>query len=337
MNVPKDEMRPLQTATCLLIGAIALLILGIQPVLLAPLVLEGRISEADVGYLVTAEMITIAVGTLIGVPLLRKAPARAVGFISGILLVAVNAGLIGRIGLAPLLALRSIAGLLEGMLVSLTLVAIARSERPERLAAIFLAGQTFIQLVAAAFLPGLVFAGSRADAALATLATAGAVTVILVAGLPRWLRPSESVGKGGAITLASGMALLSTGFYMGAIVVVWIFFGVWLERHGHPPALEATAVSICLGAQIFGALVAARISDRLPDAATITFFAVGEFLLVGFMLRQSGSGDLITLAVAAFGFLWLFALPSFAGMLIAIDPERRAVLFSLQHNSSDQH
>ena len=327
MNVSLVPLRPSQTATCLFIGSIALLILGIQPVVLAPLVIEERILEADVGYLVMAEMVTIAIGTLIGVPLLRRAPARSVAFMAGVIVVVVNLLQMGRVGLVPLLTLRSVAGVAEGVLVSVALVAISLSVRPERLAALFLAGQTFLQLAVATFLPRLVYGGSRADAALATLAVAGAVACIAVVGLPRRLSPAESDEKSGAINLASGLGLISTGLYMGALVVVWIFFGVWLARNGHPPTLEATTVSICLGAQIFGALVAAKVSDRLPNASTIAICAVGEIILVGLMLRYSHSGEMITGLVIAFGFLWLFALPSFAGLLIEIDPERRAVLF----------
>lgn len=327
MNVSLVGIRPSQTATCLFIGSIGLLILGIQPVVLEPIVVEGRILEADVGYLVMAEMVTIAIGTLIGVPLLRRMPARIVAFMAGMVIIAVNGLLIGRNGLVPLLTLRSIAGVAEGVLVSFALVAISLSLRPERLAAFFLAGQTFLQLVVAAFLPTLVYAGSRADAAVATLAVAGAVACMAVIGLPPRLAPAQSDEKGGSVTLASGLGLVSTGLYMGALVVVWIFFGLWLARHGHPPTLEASTVSICLGAQIFGALVAAKVSDRLPNATTIAVCSIAQIVLVGLMLMYSQSGNAITTIVVAFGFLWLFALPSFAGLLIEIDPERRAVLF----------
>jgi hypothetical protein len=45
------------------------------------------------------------------------------------------------------------------------------------------------------------------------------------------------------------------------------------------------------------------------------------------LLRSSASAAVITAAAAAFGFPWMFALPSFTGLLIALDPERRAVLY----------
>lgn len=327
MNSAMIDIRPSQTAACLVIGSIALLILGIQPVLLAPLVVEQRLGESDVGYLVTAEMIAIALGTLLGLTMLRTMSARVVAGLAGILLVSVNAVLVGRAGLSPLLAARSMAGLAEGVLVSLPIVVISRSLKPELLAAIFLAGQTFLQLVVASFLPILRWADSRADAALAALAVAGAAGTLFAAGVPSRLQPAESNAASGAISRASGIALLSAGLYMGAIVVVWIFFGVWLERHGHPPALEAVVAPICLGAQIAGALLAAKVSDRLPDAPTIAICAVGEMFLVALLLGSSASGPWIAVAVGAFGFLWLFALPSFTGLLIAIDPQRRSVLY----------
>jgi hypothetical protein len=55
--------------------------------------------------------------------------------------------------------------------------------------------------------------------------------------------------------------------------------------------------------------------------------AIGEAGLVAILLWGSRSPTVVYAVSAAFGFLWLFALPSFTGLLIEVDPARRAVLY----------
>ena len=50
-------------ALAILIGSCALLVLGVHPVLLGALVQEGRLADAQVGNLVTIEMLAIVTGS----------------------------------------------------------------------------------------------------------------------------------------------------------------------------------------------------------------------------------------------------------------------------------
>lgn len=314
-------------ATCLAIGSIALLVLGVQPVLLGPLVSEGRVAESGVGLLVTVELLAMAGGSLLGTRMLRRWPARIVALVGAIMLLLANATMIVHAGLSFLVALRGIAGIAEGLMLSLPVVAIARARVPERTAALFLIAQTALQLIAAAAIPNLVFAGSRADAGFLMLAGAALVGAGLALVAPRVLRPSSPDQSGGAISPRSAAVLLAAAAYLGGIVVIWSYFGLWVTQHGHPPAMEGAAVATSLAAQVFGALVAARLGDRLNNAATIATAAVCQGLLVTALLLFGQPDIAVYLFSAAFGFLWLFALPSFTGLLIEIDPRRRAALY----------
>lgn len=314
-------------AACLAIGSIALLVLGVQPVLLGPLVVEGRIGESGVGHLVTVELLAIALGSLLGARLLRGTSARVIAAVGGVLLALANAGMTLHAGAGLLIVLRGAAGLAEGLLLALPMVAIARAAHPERASAYFLVAQTLFQLIVAAVMPSLSLAGSRADAGFLVLAAAGLAAVPLALAAPPWLRPSAPDPVSGAVTWRSGAALLGAGTYLGAIVAVWSYFGLWLTRHGHPPALEGTAVALSLAAQVAGAAVASRVSGRLPSGLTIIVCAAGEALLVAMLLAGGGSPAVVHAFSIAFGFLWLFALPSFTGLLIELDPRRRAALY----------
>lgn len=314
-------------ALAILIGSCALLVLGVHPVLLGALVQEGRLADAQVGNLVTIEMLAIVPGSLAGIALLRRVGARIVAVAAGLAMAAINIVLLGQAGMTVLSLARAIAGFSEGVLVAVALVAISRVMRVERASAIFLAVQTLMQAVVAAALPAISIAGSRVDAALIALAVAGAIAAAAALALPATLRPTEPDGGRGALTPASLTALTCAGLFLGAIVSVWGYFGLWLIHYGYPPTFEGTAVSLCLVAQVVGALAAARFGERLPSRPTIAACAMTAAALVGAFYLARGNAAAIIMVSIAFGFVWLFTLPFFAGWLIEIDPGRRAVLY----------
>lgn len=314
-------------AASILIGSCGLLVLGMQPVFLGALVQEARLLESEVGYVVTVEMLAMVIGSLAGIAMLRRLGARTVAAGAGLLLAATNLLLLGQSGLVMFMANRFAAGLLEGILVSLALVAISHVPRVERASAIFLAVQTLMQAAIVALLPLIVTTGSRADAALLVLAGAGILAAASVIALPAQLRPAEPDREKGAINRTSFTALLSAGLFLGAIVSVWSYFGLWLGQNGHSPAFESTAVALCLVAQVVGALTAARYGDRLPNTPAIAACALaGASLVLMFHLFRDNAAVIVALSMM-FGFVWLFTLPSFAGWLIEIDPARRAILY----------
>ena len=327
MTGPLSPVTGRTLATSILIGSCALLVLGVQPVLLGAMVQEGRIAEAQVGNLVTIEMIAMVLGSLAGIGLLRKMGARVVIGVAGLVLAAMSLTMAGQSGMAVLASLRGVAGLSEGVLVASALVAISRVERVERASAIFLAVQTLLQAAVAAALPFIIAGSSRTDTALLALALAGAFAAAAALLLPPQLQPAAPDGERGALTRASLTALLGAGLFLGAIVSVWSYFGLWLIRYGYPPAFEGTAVSSCLVAQVIGALAAARFGERLPNRQTISVCALAAALLVALFFVGRGNATAILMVSIAFGFVWLFTLPFFAGWLIEIDPGRRAVLY----------
>ena len=314
-------------ATSILIGACALLVLGVHPILLGAMVEEGRIAEAQVGNLVTIEMIAIVLGSLAGIWLLRKLGARPVICGAGLVLAAMNLLMTDLSGMAIIASCRAVAGLSEGVLVASTLVAISRVVRVERASAIFLAVQTLMQAVTAASLPFIALGSSRTGTTLLTLAIASAVAAVAALALPRELQPAPSDDEQGAITPASLAALAGAGLFLGGIVSVWSYFGLWLLGNGYPPTFEGTAISLCLVAQVAGALTAARFGERLPNRQTIIGCALAAAASAILFLFVGHEPWAILAVSVIFGFFWLFTLPFFAGWLIEIDPSRRAVLY----------
>ena len=320
-------LTPSNVAATLWLGSVGLLILGIQPVVLEPLVRFGRLREASLGSVATVEILTIAIGSVIGARLLRLLPARAVALAGLLLFAAANLGMHWLTGLVPLLAARAVSGLSGGMLVGLAIVAIARGRRPERLSAAFLVAQTVMQLCLAAFIPAIAQHLLPADIGFIALALLAFVSLPVLLFLPPHLTPPRP-GTGGAsapVGLTAWVALAGCGAYLLAIVAVWAYFGVWEHQVGMSEQAIGTTAALSLGAQVLGAAAAGWLGPVLPSRPALLLTGTLQIAVVLGLLHWSVPAAQIALALA-FGFLWLFALPLQTRLLIDVDPTRRAVL-----------
>jgi DHA1 family inner membrane transport protein len=319
-------LTPANVASILWLGSLGLLILGIQPVVLEPLVRFGRIGEASLGSAATVEILAIAVGSVLGARLLRSLSARALALASLLPFVAANLAMHWVTGLLPLLAARALSGLSGGVLVGLAVMAIARGQRPERLSAAFLVLQTVVQLCLAALIPTVAQHLLAADAGFIFLSLLGLASIPFVLLVPQRLQPprqrsSEHVAAGAA----AWVALAGCGAYMVAIVAVWAYFGVWEHQLGISEQAIGTTTALSLAAQVLGAAAAGWLGPILPARPALLLTGVAQAAVVLGLLHWSAPGAQVGLALA-FGFFWLFALPLQTRLLIDADPARRIVL-----------
>lgn len=313
--------------TAIVIGSLGTTVLGVEPVLLSAMVHEGRIAETTVGALVTTELLAIAIGSVIGTRLLARFGTHSVAAGAGLLTAALNACTIGVKGDLALIATRGAVGVIEGILMALALVAIARSRQPERASGLFLAAQTFIQFVAVSLAPSLALEGSNTDGCLAILSGCGLAAALVATIAPRRLVPPERKHGGGELGPRSFVGLAAVGAFTGATLCIWGYLGLWISHNGFPAELESRAVALSLAAQIIGALVAAHLGSRLLPRATILTSTALAILVLLLMLHAQHDIRILYALSAAFSFLWLFTLPAFAGLLVEIDPTRRALLY----------
>ena len=319
-------LTPGNVASALWLGSLGLLILGIQPVVLEPLVRFGRLDEASLGSAATVEILAIAIGSVLGARLLRLCSARAVALAALLAFAAANLAMHWLSGLGPLLVARALSGLAGGVLVGMAVVTIARAHRPERLAAAFLVLQTVLQLCLAALIPGLAQRLLPVDIGFVTLSLFGAASLPALLLLPRRLAPPRACTSAPApVAAAAWVVLVGCGAYLFAIVAVWAYFGVWEHQIGMTEQAIGTTVSLSLGAQVLGAATAGWLGPRLPSLPTLLLVGALQSGVVLGLLHWSTPAAQFALALA-FGFLWLFALPLQTRLLIEVDPTRRAVL-----------
>jgi predicted MFS family arabinose efflux permease len=313
-------------ASTLWLGSLGLLILGIQPVVLEPLVRFGRIDEASLGSIATVEILAIAIGSVLGARLLRSFSARAVALAGLLPFAAANLAMHWLTGLVPLLLARAVSGLAGGMWVGLAIVAIARGRRPERLSAAFLVAQTLIQLCLAALIPIAAQHLFPADVGFAGLALFGFAGIPVVRLLPQRLEPPRARGgQSVPIGTIAWIALAGCGAYLMAIVAVWAYFGVWEHQIGVAEQAVGTTAALSLAAQVLGAAAAGWLGHLLPSRPSLLLIGMLQAAVVMGLLHWSEPVAQVGLALA-FGFLWLFALPLQTRLLIELDPARQVVL-----------
>lgn len=318
-------VRRISVATALAIGSIALLTLGLQPILLGDLVDTQTVSLEGVGLVAMSEIIAVGLGVVIGDICLNVARLPGITAICAILIASFDGLTTVLTGDLPLAAIRAAAGLSEGVLVWVTTSIIVRSIKPDRLAGIFLVLQTLAQATLAA-----IFArsfGSRPDwqAGFHVLALIALAPCVLAWWLPRGLVPlAVNENQRASLSFRSTIPLIVAFLQMAAVGSIWAYLEPIAEHVGLSAAMAKTAISGVLLTQILGGMLAALLVRRLGVISTLAFgSAVLAIVAVGFRLTpHSGVTPFLTLC-GIFGFAWLFLMTFHVGFALRVDKSGR--------------
>lgn len=309
----------------LYIGVVALLIAGLQPVVLGGLAEAGRLSASGIGLAATAEL--LAMGVACGV---AAAALKPTGLRAKLALACLGHALCNLASVwahdGALIGLRGVTGLFAGAMLWATVGMIARSARPERQAGIFVTVQTLAQLLLAALLPRTVMASWGVDGALGALAAISLTAAVAAFAAPREFEPlPKAEAGGGRLSPLACAGLAAVFLYMAFIVAIWVYLEPLAAAVGLDPRQAHDAVAAALAMQVLGGLAATVAGARLRASHVLIAAGVINLGLVT-GLSAHPSGVLFIGLVAVFGFLWLFILPFHTVLLIAIDPSRRAAM-----------
>jgi len=325
-EVAGPALTGLEAAGAIGVGVNSLLVLGVIPVLLGSLVDEHRISAPDIGLVVMAEVLAMGVATALAGALLKPMRLKSIGTVFALLLAGVDLATASSSGLG-VFALRALAGVLEGVLLWITVAMIARTATPERWAGVFFTGQTLAQLLLAIALVWIMPAWG---------ATGGfvAIAVCALAGLPASL-----VGPSRLADLNPGEAIAGPPPFRGWIALIGTFIfvagggavAVYLQPLAHQAGLDAgvarTALWVSLAAQVAGSAAATAMAGRIRwfhVFLVVTAASLGVWWLFG----QRIPGWLFVAANAVGGLTALFLSPFLVPMTIEADPSRRAAVQS---------
>lgn len=307
------------------IGVVALLIAGLQPLVLGGLAEEGRLTVGQIGLAATGELLALGVACGLAAAFLKPTAMRTRLAIACLGHAACNLGTLWVSG-GELIAVRSLAGVFAGVMLWATIGMIARSARPERQAGVFVTVQTLAQLLLAFILPRTVMVAGGVDGALVCLAVISVLAAVAAIWAPSALAPlPKPETGGGTLTPFAWTGLAAVFFYMAFIVAIWVYLEPLAARVGLTPAQAHGAVAAALAMQVLGGAAATLLGGRLkPSAVLIGAGAINLGLLA--VLWASPPAPVFMACVAVFGFLWLFVLPFHTVLLIRIDPTRRAAM-----------
>lgn len=314
----------LPLVAALTLGCVALLMLGVQPMVLGALLSEHRLSVHELTAAATVEMLALGIvsGAMAG--LLQHRRLRLFGLLAGLLLAAANLGCLASSGWA-LVGYRGLAGAAGGVLVWVAIGLITRSPAALRLSAIFLGAQSLSQAALAALIP--VFAPRLgANAGLIALGALAALSLPLVLAIPGDLPdlPKPPPG-GGPLSFAGASGLLSTFLLMGGITGFWVFVDQLGQMDHVAPAVASLSIAASLATQVAGAIFIGAVGPKLPAAPSLVVVSLA-FLLSVVLIGLVPNTTVFVAAILLFGFLWTTSLPLFFPLLVAVDPTRRAAM-----------
>ncbi|MBB4125471.1 putative MFS family arabinose efflux permease [Xanthomonas translucens] len=322
--------RPL--AAALSIGAIALLILGVQPIVLGALVEQRLITLPGVGVVAMGEIVALGIGVAAADALLPVAWQRATAVLAALLATLLNLATVHALGDAAFVALRAAAGLAEGLLLWVATVSIVRAAAPDRITAVFMVVQALAQIALAATLALWVLPAAGWKGGFVAMAATSLLAAGLAAALPApaTLAPAVSAASAtarlrwSAATLAP---LLVAFLQMSAIGALWAYLEPLALRAGLDAHAAQLQTSWVLGMQIVGGLAAIYWVRRLPVTATLTLGGLALCLVAAAMYRVPGGAALGFAAVCVvFGFAWMFLMPFHVGLALRADAQGRVAV-----------
>ncbi|PZR34896.1 MFS transporter [Caulobacter segnis] len=304
------------------VGVVALLIAGLQPVILGAMEREGRLSTSQIGLAATVELMALGLACGLAAALLKPTHVRPKIALACLLHAAAMFVTTLTSG-AGVIVTRAAAGACAGVMLWLAIGVIARASHPERAAGVFVTVQTFAQLVLAAALPATVMQHWGVNGALTCLAAISLLASLASLAGPDRLAPLPKSDEGGRLDARSIAGLAAVFLWMAFIVALWVYLEPLAAKAGLSPREAGLAVALALGLQVLGGVAATAVGDRAPPARVLLALGTVNALILATLWSGTGRGLFIT-CVAAFGFLWLFALPFQTLLLIRIDPTRRA-------------
>lgn len=324
-SVQPAVMNRQHIVAALTIGSIALLMIGLQPILLGEMVDTHHASLEGVGIIAMSEIVALGIGVVLGDALLPVARLRLVTLLAALIVSCIDV-LTGRLtGDLPLAAIRATAGLGEGMLVWVATCVIVRSHRADRLAGIFITLQTVAQAAVAALFARTVIPHAGWQGGFGVLGVLSLAPCLLAFLLPAALKPlSSQASKPFSWSAMATMPLLIAFVQMAAFGSLWAYLEPIARRAGLDAQDAQTAISAVLLIQVIGGIAAVTAIRYLDNMMTLSAGSVVLALIpVGMLVLAPGHVTGFMTLCGVFGFAWLFLTPFHIGLALKLDQSGR--------------
>jgi hypothetical protein len=317
----------LAAAGALGVGVNSLLVLGVLPVLLGGLAAEHRLSEAGIGLAAMIEVLTMGAATGLAGVILKPRRLKLIGIVGAVLLAVADLLTAGASGVG-IFWLRGVAGVIEGVLLWITVAMIARTLTPERWAGVFFTAQTAAQLALAValalwLLPA--FGARGGFAAVSACALLGLAPALVSPSTLPDLNPGEAIA--GPPPLRGWVALGGTLIYVAGGGAVAVYLQPLAAQAGLDAGVARTALWVSLAAQVIGGASATLVAGRVRWFHVFLVVTAAN-LVVWRLFGMRIPAWLFVSANATSGLTAIFLAPFLTPMTIEADPSRRAAVQS---------
>ncbi|HEX3918502.1 MAG TPA: hypothetical protein VHW60_14290 [Caulobacteraceae bacterium] len=326
-EVVGPPMSRLEAAGALGVGVNSLLVLGVLPVMLGALAAEHRITDQGIGLAAMIEVLTMGVSTALTGIFVKPRRLKTIGIIASLLLAVADMASAGASG-TGIFALRGVAGVIEGVLLWITVAMISRTETPERWAGVFFTAQTGAQLLLAVALAVWImpaFGATGGFVAITLCALAGLVPALIGPSRLADLNPGEEIA--GPPPFRGWVALVGTLIFVAGGGAVGVYLQPLADQAGLGAGVARTALWVSLAGQVMGGAMATAMAGRLRWFH-VFLLATAANLVVWWLFGQHIPGWVFIAANALSGVTSIFLAPFLVPMTIEADPSRRAAVQS---------
>jgi predicted MFS family arabinose efflux permease len=313
----------------ILIGVIGPEVFIVQPGFVQGMVAWLGFSESQAGYAASAEMFGIAATTILLSFVAHRLNWRRVFYTALLLMFATNALSTIALDFNVFTALRFVAGLGAGALISLSFAAIGLTDSPDRNFAWLIAWVLAYGAVGLLLMP-TAYAVGGIDTVLWFFAIFPLAALPFVNRLPK-TGENPDAAENGAVTLPvglRGLALAAMLAYFLAQGVVWAYLFLIGLGGGLAEQQVANGLMLSQFAGIAGALAAVVVGKRFGRSVPLTMGILVGALCLWFL---AGSLEFVVFAVAVsiYNFAWNLTHPYLLGAMASFDRRGRVVVYAV--------
>jgi len=316
--------------TAFLIGVIAPEVFIVQPGFVQGMVEYLRFTDAEAGYVASAEMFGLAATTILMSFVAARVNWRYVILVSLLLMFVANALSTVVTDLQGFAALRFVAGLGGGSLVSLGFAIVGMSSNPDRNFGLMIMWVLTYGALGLFVMPAAYEWAASMNAVLWFFALFPLAAVPLVRHLPANGETSAQAA-GGATTITAGLkllALLAMLAYFTAQGIVWAYLFLIGLAGGLDDQAVANGLTLSQFAGIAGALLAAVLGSRLGRLMPLMVGILGGALCLYFLVDEF-TFLVFALAVCIYNFAWNVVHPFLLAAMADFDRRGRVVVYAV--------
>lgn len=311
------------------VGSVALLILAVQPILLGALVERRILSDQQLGWAATVEVLALALLSAVSPSLVSGGRGRILCCCAAAGLALVDYLTGSSANVAQVLILRGLAGALEGLMLGVTIVVMLNGRSPDRLNGLFLGFSAIPQAAGAFLLSAWLIPAGGPKLGFTVLALTA-----LVGGLACFLVPDRIGATHGVETKPFSPSLAILAVFAGIFLQNAAIGSAWsyVERLAQNDGFSASTVAIAIAGnvcfQVVGAMLTAWLGERAPFRWALALGATFQAAILAWLVTTHTATGYVAGAFA-FGLVWLAMSPFQLRLLLALDDTRVAASWSV--------